>query len=177
MNSRTIILNFSPGSNFWELNPIAIVIFKDFYDRDKSKNKDNSSRIMWAISLYLDMNEANMYRNLDSDIRRVSIASNYLGDRNFVWEDYIIEMDLYKELVMSPLEKEIYLLREAIEDRRNFLSSQRFSTKNIGVLDVAYKQTPIYQQSLLNLEKMLVEGTKNSVNKGNNKDSLLDKLL
>ena len=88
---------------------------------------------MWAISLYLDMNEANMYRNLDSDIRRVSIASNYLGDRNFVWEDYIIEMDLYKELVMSPLEKEIYLLREAIEDRRNFLSSQRFSTKNIGV--------------------------------------------
>jgi maltoporin len=78
---------------------------------------------------------------------------------------------------MSPLEKEIYLLREAIEDRRNFLSSQRFSTKNIGVLDVAYKQTPIYQQSLLNLEKMLVEGTKNSVNKGNNKDSLLDKLL
>ena len=81
MNSRTIILNFSPGSNFWELNPIAIVIFKDFYDRDKSKNKDNSSRIMWAISLYLDMNEANMYRNLDSDIRRVSIASNYLGEK------------------------------------------------------------------------------------------------
>ena len=37
--------------NFWEVNSDYLLIseFKNLYDSDKSKNKTNSSKILWAI--------------------------------------------------------------------------------------------------------------------------------
>lgn len=42
---------YTPDKNFWELNPQLIIMqpFSKLYNRDKSKDKENSSKEMWSI--------------------------------------------------------------------------------------------------------------------------------
>ena len=52
-----ILDNFDTGVNFWKANPTFSVagIFKEIYTQDKSKDKVDSSRLMWTIALIWDM--------------------------------------------------------------------------------------------------------------------------
>jgi len=76
---RAISKNWNTDENYWQMNPIIKTIsqFNKLYTSDKSKNKQKSSKIMWAIALFLDPNDSNVWRNVFQFLLRVCIILTY----------------------------------------------------------------------------------------------------
>lgn len=94
-------INFE--NSFWDDYP-ELKIPKEFnklYSEDKSKNKANSSRIMWAIHLHSHP-ESKLY-NLPN--KEEVIARDFINQKDFKWETYIDLLELYKNVVLSPAER------------------------------------------------------------------------
>lgn len=70
---------FNIKQNFWELNPQLIYInpFKKLYDRDKSKDKDTSSKEMWCIWLHEDPSYENKIYRQTTEVKLESIKFYY----------------------------------------------------------------------------------------------------
>lgn len=117
--------------NYWLLNPImkTFKAFKDFYEQDKSKNKEKSSKIMWAIALYSDPNEANPWRNSSDSDKKELIATDFLGDKKFEWEDsYIANLiNCYEENCLTRGERELVRFESKLTDRGNFIHETNYS--------------------------------------------------
>jgi hypothetical protein len=97
MLKESILKDFNIDLNFWKINPQLIIVFDDLYEKDKSKDKITSSKIMWAIAMLYDPSDKNQFRNADFDVKKKAISDNYLKDKNFDWLLYVNEIDLYKE--------------------------------------------------------------------------------
>ena len=84
----SIVKVWVPQENYWVIHPMAqeFGVFKKFYSKDKSKKKEKSSRIMWAIATLIDPHEDNILRNQPEQERKMLIATDYLDDPKFNWE-------------------------------------------------------------------------------------------
>ena len=94
-------INFE--NSFWDDYPELKIPkeFADLYSEDKSKNKINSSRIMWAIHLHSHP-ESKLY-NLPN--KEEVIARDFINQKDFKWETYRDLLELYKNVVLSPAER------------------------------------------------------------------------
>jgi hypothetical protein len=103
--------NFDWSKNYWECFPeiTTIVSFKEFKDKDKSKNKEESSRIMWAIHLCLKPNS--LLYNDPEKWNRVKVS--ILEDSKFKWDKYENLKTDYMELVLAPAEKYFHILNDS----------------------------------------------------------------
>ncbi len=137
-------INFE--NNFWDEYPELKIPdkFNELFSEDKSKDKNKSSRIMWALHLHSHP-ESKLY-NLPE--KEEVIARDFIKEKDFKWETYEDHLELYKNVVLTPAERalqnwdEIMALRdkgvkefyvEAIEER---------DTDTILKLDKALVQTP-----------------------------------
>ncbi len=137
-------INFE--NNFWDEYPELKIPdkFNELFSEDKSKDKNKSSRIMWALHLHSHP-ESKLY-NLPE--KEEVIARDFIKEKDFKWETYEDHLELYKNVVLTPAERalqnwdEIMVLRdkgvkefyvEAIEER---------DTDTILKLDKALVQTP-----------------------------------
>jgi len=127
----TISKNWNTDENYWALHPGNKVVktFSNLYESDKSKNKENSSKLMWAIALYTDPNEENIYKNLGFDEKRYIISTDFLKDKKFNWEDKkIVELiETYEELCLTVAEKELFRFEEKLKQRGNFLKTTDYT--------------------------------------------------
>ena len=72
------------NENFWKINSEYMMIFEDFYNKDKSKDKEKSSKIMWAM--YFKLHPDSVFYNLpDKDN---TIVEKFLKEPKFKWKDY-----------------------------------------------------------------------------------------
>ena len=129
MNS--ISRNWNPDENYWSLHPQMKVIklFRELHDKDKSKGKAQSSKMMWAIALYVDPHENNPYKNVAEHDRRVLIAEDFLFDDKFPWDDKDIQdlIECYKDKCLSIAEKALIQLQSKIADRARFIDQTKYS--------------------------------------------------
>lgn len=90
-------------NNFWkEYQGIHLHSdFNDLYEKDKSKDKEASSKIMWAIYLFVHP-ESNLYNDPNKE---TTIVKTFLKDSKFKWENYENIIYAYKEIVLTPAEK------------------------------------------------------------------------
>jgi len=120
-------------NNFWKEFPGIIIheLFNDLYTCDKSKDKEKSSKIMWAI--YLVMNpESNLYNDPNKEL---SVKNNWLKDKTFKWEDYETHKNAYRDLVLSTAEKALQNWNELMIMRDKTL--KELYTKNLVDGDVS----------------------------------------
>ena len=122
---------WNTDENYWLMNPImkTIKVFKDFYEQDKSKNKEKSSKIMWAIALYKDPSDYNPWRNTSDNDKKILIAEDYLLDKKFNWEDPFITnlIDTYETFCLTIGEKELVRYELKLSDRGNFLHKTHYT--------------------------------------------------
>lgn len=127
----SIAINWNTDENFWQLHPVAKTIgqFQNLYKADKSRNKENSSQLMWAIALACDPNKNNFYRNINYVERKELIKTDYLKDKDFNWEHKtIVELtETYEKLCLTIAEKELIRFEEKLNQRGNFLESADYS--------------------------------------------------
>ena len=113
---------FKGEENFWEWNPQYILIFKDFYDADKTKNRMRSSRIMWGI-YFLVHPKSDLY-NLPN--KKELISKNYLKDENFKWETVDGEQDLFIHSILTQAERSLYNWDTYMMKRDAYLKSLNY---------------------------------------------------
>lgn len=129
--ATSIAVNWNTDINFWDLNPSVKIIkeFGELYASDKSKKKEKSSQLMWALALLLDPNEKNPYKNISYDDKKFIIATDFLKDKKFNWEDrdIITLIDVYLNYCLTVAEKELVRFEEKLAQRGDFLAKTRYT--------------------------------------------------
>ncbi len=94
-------INFE--NSFWDEYPELKIpnAFNELYTKDKSKDKNKSSRIMWAIHLHSHP-ESKLYNLTDKE---EVIARDFIKEKDFKWETYSELLELYRNVVLTPAER------------------------------------------------------------------------
>ena len=130
----TIVQNFIDVSlntdlNFWDVNPLfkTISVFKEFYTKDKSAKKKDSSKVMWAIALLIDPNDGNPWKNYSEDSKKLLIKTEFLEDEDFDFEDYKELLEEYENRCLTIAEKELVRFERKIVGRGNFIAKTKYT--------------------------------------------------
>lgn len=130
-----VLDNFDINANFWKVNPQAKIAFDNIYKNDKSKDKVESSTVMWAIALYVDNSKSNMYRNLSIEDRKDLITEEYLKNPKFDWKLYKEEIDLYKKLNLTKNQRNLLEIEDKLDQRGKVLNDEEYTIDNALDLD------------------------------------------
>jgi hypothetical protein len=119
-----MIDKYYKGNNFWECFPEFRVldIFDFFYKDDKSKDKENSSNIMWAITFCL-RKESLMY-NLPDKWERA--GKDIIKIKGFNWEKYDHLVQAFKQSYMTQAERSLLAWEELMAKRDKYLKTQEY---------------------------------------------------
>ena len=165
--------------NFWEHNREIKFIspFSKFYESDLSKNKEYSSRIMWAIYLYCD--PLSKFARMFSSERRKEIKDNYLKDDSFNWEDRSIEELIkgYESSMLTKLQNSYNKLIKKLEERDDYIINTKYIEKNAKTLDGMFANSSVIYKQLKEIEIQLAEESKVGAVKGGRHESLSEKKI
>lgn len=149
---------WNSSENFWVANPmmLSVNIFKQVYDKDKSKNKKSSSKLMWAIALLVDPNEANPWKNVGIHDKYKLIAEDFLEDKDFNWEHNEIQdlIEEYKERCLTIAEKQLIRFEKKLVQRGDFIDKTDYS------LDTYDDNGRVIKGTADQLDKMMVATSK-----------------
>lgn len=127
----SIIKVWVPQENYWVIHPMAqeFGAFKKFHNKDKSKKKEKSSKIMWAIAILIDPHEDNILRNQPLKERKTLIVMDFLEDPDFNWDHPEIKelCDFYFDNCLTIAEKELIRYEEKLIDRGDFIASTSYT--------------------------------------------------
>lgn len=131
-------IHFDNDKDFWKEFPEMKSLFQEFYNDDKSKNKEKSSNIMWAL-LTIYSTDSLWYHIPDKE----ELAKDkIIGDPEFKWKDYGKVVDRFKTTVMSTAERTLLEWEESIRKRQEFLRNAEYDFDTMNDLDKAYRATP-----------------------------------
>lgn len=165
----SVLNNFNFDVNFWELYPQMRlpVAFSSLYEKDKSKGKTESSKIMWAIAMLVDNSEENKFRNLSEDDRKLLIKSDYIGDDSFDFDNYKEAVKQYSELHLSKLEAELRRQELKLEERAKFINDTLYDLETGDKLDkFLLNTTKLYEQIDLLKDKIRLEKDSGTIRGG-----------
>lgn len=157
--------DFSPTTNFWELNPHLMFVkpFSDLYNADKTKNHEQSSKDMWCILWMSDPDEdTNKYYRLPED-QRFETCKNF--NKSFDKDDELTAqcLEAYPEVCLSTIERALRAEREAIAKRALFLQSAVYSYDTMTMLDNAFSKTSKILEQYGKIYEQFVQSKKKSV--------------
>jgi hypothetical protein len=138
---RNIVENYNKNANFWELNPqfIAINPFKQLYKTDKSKDKKESSLIMWAIALAYHP-KSDLYYIEDKEEK---LAKDLVGikksDIDTFWNNNKFLVDAFIDAALSQAEKSLISWEKRLKQRDAFLAEQQYTFGYVDEEGVEYK--------------------------------------
>ena len=119
--------------NFWNLNPFFKLPFKDFYDADKSKNKKESSDLMWVFTL-LNHHHSPIYE-LSYDLKLREINTWFLKEPIEDLSEVKEWEDKFKEYVIPAKVRFLNNWRIKLEERDAFIASLPYNADNIDMLE------------------------------------------
>jgi hypothetical protein len=90
-------------NNYWEVNVELLIIpeFDKAYHKDKSKNKQDSSVILWGI--YYAYHPESKYYNLPNKLE--VLEKNFIKQKDFSWDNYSDIIEIYKSMVLTDSER------------------------------------------------------------------------
>lgn len=174
-----IIANFNTENNFWSTHPLIKVhdIFNTLYKEDKSKGKENSSRIMWGITLYVSQDPQNTYKNLASKKREDLIIKEVIKDPKFKFQDYKDELSFFEELVLTPAEKYMEDWKKMLEERKEFMKSIEYSLDTYKMKEDMLKNTKNIFEDYKKIQEELDKEGPSGIVKGKSMESAQEKEL
>jgi len=168
-----ILASFNGETNFWEELPQMKFIgeFKKFYKKDRTKEKNKSSKIMWAIAMLLEIEDNKLALYPEED-RMLVIQEDWLEDTKFKWKDYKNVIDEYKKSVMTPAKRALYEQRKKTDERTRFLASVKYTLDNAKELDNLLANTEKFLSILKKLEESVAVEEATGSKKGGRAESL-----
>ena len=116
---------FDTEANFWTMNPQLKIGFKKLYDSDKSKEKIDSSTIMWAIALLIHPDSKYAATSLLK--RKTIIEESLLNTQDYDWSKHEEEIRLFKDLCLSRSERTLITWKKKLEQIELFIDKQEYN--------------------------------------------------
>lgn len=127
----TISPNWNTDLDYWSLHPgmKTFLVFDSLYREDKSKDKTESSKLMWAIALLVDPHEKNPWKNVNPLDKKMLISIDFLKDEKFNWdsEDIINLIEAYKDKCLTVAEKALVELQSKLAERAKFIKETTYT--------------------------------------------------
>lgn len=171
---KSIINSFNSTANFWKNNPQLIIMFKQFYDKDTTTDKERSSKIMWAIALLVDPNDNNSFRNMKYDDKLEIIKQNYLNEKNFSWVKYADIIEEYKANVLTKSELALHVMERKLEERIKLINDTPLTLDNAELLDKIQLNMTKIKKEIKDFERLIKDEDSSITTKGNKKVGLMD---
>lgn len=127
-----LLSNFDINNNFWKTNPqlTLLGVFKKFYDSDKSKDKSNSSHIMWGIGLVYDPDSK--YYNIPLEYRKKLVVVDYFKEPKFNWDTHYEIIDFYIECCLTTAERSLAEWSNKMVERTKFIKDTGYSLGSVN---------------------------------------------
>jgi len=178
---ESVLANFDIDDikNFWKIYPTwkTPKDFNSLYEKDKSKEKSESSLIMWAVCHMFDKSEINPYRSMDSKDRIEVINDDILNNHEFDWEKYKDVVKLTEKILMTEEERAYYSFLEYAENRRRFIDDQNkeLNFEAIKSLDEVIRRNKSIAEELDRLKSIVEQTTDSGKVKGDRIESAREK--
>ena len=156
--------------SFWESNPQLKVVFKDVYEADKSKSKADSSKLMWAVALFIDTKSK--FRDIPEPKREHLIIKDY--NPKFTVKDSKPILDTWKSF-LSPAERQLIQLERIFNEREEYLSKLTFNKENADELEKRFGATGKLFEEYMRLKDMIAEEESEGTLKANKIESASEK--
>ncbi len=155
--------------NFWDLNPQLKLAFKSVYSADKSKNKETSSRLMWAVALFID--NKSKFRDLAEHEREHLIQRDY--NTKFSVKDCKDIIDKWKSF-LSPAERQLLLWNKFMDEKNEYMQTLNYA-ENGDEIEKRLKSNSTLFEELKRLENLIAEEESEGMVKGGAVESLSEK--
>ena len=172
-----VVQNLNTEFNFWTTNPQLKIpeIFNKLYKADKSKNKDQSSKLMWSFFLLVHPDSA--YKNLPIKKREDIIIKEYIKDKDFKFSEYREHLKLVEDLTLTPAKRQLKEWSRILDEKSAFMESTTYNEENWEMLESMMKSnSTLYKEHDRIREALDREGTEGIV-KGNSIESAQEKEL
>ena len=175
-----ILNNLDTDISFWELYPEFKVInpFKDFYIKDKSKLKKDSSTMMWFIALCYSKSSKFSRLQIDGiDGKHYVVGLDYCNNKNYYEENKIVldeAIEMFITITYTPLERHLKTWEDLLDKRTAFLKKQEYDLGNYDDLDKMAIGTDKVYSTIKRIQEELNKEDINGVGKGGSVSSLND---
>ena len=166
---------------FWNRHESAgllvIPLYRELYDKDKSKNKIASSTMMWAIYYVYDYYSP--FVELPMSIKIPNIEEGLFGSTGYFENnrDYLAPyIDKYNELQTTSTRKYFVIFSNQIEKRAEFLERTEYNEKTAKLLDTMLKDSVSIFNQEREIKSMLAEKNEGII-KGGDSRSMFEKGL
>jgi hypothetical protein len=169
--------NYDGSSNFWKVNPQLLIPqeFEDLYSKDKSKGKEESSKVMYAICFLLDPSDDNKFKNIPEPDRRDLIAKDYLKDPKFKWDKYNSLIEFCKaNFILTQAERSLYNMEKELHNRDLFLAEWTWDKEDGEKKDKMLANTQKLYADLNRVKEMVKQEEVKSKDKGGSKPTASD---
>lgn len=169
--------------SFWDEFPIFKTIgpFKKFYNSDKTKNKQFSSTIMWAISKVCD--RSSEFYEMEYEEKIQVVFEDYLESIHTTktkwYKDSRKELDVlisdYLNITTSKLEKALLIHENKFIERSQYLETLSYKEGDGDTIEKLLEKTSKIANELDEARKKLMSEKDKGSNKGGIETSLSDK--
>lgn len=175
----SLLNSYDHKANFWKINPQLIIPeqLALLYNSDKSKDKENSSLIMWAICFLLDPSEDNKYKDFPEEDRKKLLIEDFLKQPKFKFEQYQPILDWYNNAMLSTTERSLIAWRKKLEEREKFIADTKYDLDTAEALDKIMANTDKLFNQLERIEKQYTKETLEAKDKGDSIASASDRNL
>lgn len=170
-----ILNNFEITANFWSINP-QLVIPNDFnklYESDKSKKKDDSSKLMWAIALIVDT-ESKFY-NLSLKERKDIVARDYLKNTKFDWKTLDKQVTTYEKLILTPAQRQLSEWNRLMDEKNEYMKKLKYTGDTADEIEKRLLSNAKLFDELTRLSEMLQKEGEQGLVKGGVSESLSER--
>ena len=173
----SLLNSYTGQSNFWQCNPQLQIPepFANLLKEDKSKDKEESSKIMYAICFLLDPSDENRFKNIPEPDRKALIAKDYLKDPKFKWDKYNYLIEFCKNnFIITQAERSLYEHEKQLHERDLFIAGTEYDLETYEMKDKMLIGTEKLYQTLNRIKEMVKQDEVKSKDKGGSKPTASD---
>lgn len=170
-----ILNNFEINANFWNLNPQLMIPeeFAILYNNDKSKKKEESSKLMWAVALFIDSDSK--FYNLSPKDRQDIIAKDYLKNTKFNWKTLDKQIALYEKLNISPAQRQLNEWSRLMDEKSTYIRTLKYKADTADEIEKRLLTNGKLFDELNRLKEMLQKDGPEGKVKGNAVEAFFEK--
>jgi len=171
-----MINTFDTDKNFWQEHPDMKVIspFKQIFENDVSKKKEDSSKMMWFIVLCYDR-DSKLFKQPIEERHRI-IGEDFIGDAKY-YEKWKIVLDaaiaVYTDIQYTPMQKLMASWDKKLHQRAKWIDSLEYEDDDEKVDNAMARTDKVYTAYKKIMDDMHKEDN-SGMAKGGATPSLLD---
>ena len=170
-----LIQNWDASNNFWKLHPQFLTggPIKEMYEADKSKGKEESSKIMWCIAIIYD--NASVYSNW-SIKDRVKFAENEILKKEGIItkSEYRPIINFYESLQDTPALRQLKEWERIMDEKSEMMRTMKYNLANWETIESMLTSNSKLYKELERIKMDLDKEGTGTRTKGGSEESLTE---